>query len=139
MFARCCPRTNAHTILRLTNGRRRLSANLHHLASANQLSASSVQEMIKDVAGSGIKGFKKRRTCHSGNTARNLMRSMVKRSQWPELYWAKIRVMNLKTGVEEPQWMAFQLPHEFAEVLVKYGRKEVIMIDNKIAKTTTLR
>jgi hypothetical protein len=118
----------------LPPGRKRLAANLHHLASANQLSAGSVQELINDVSDSGIKGFKKRRTGHSGNTARNLMRSMVKRSQWPHLYWAKIRVMNLKTCVEEPQWMAFQLPHEFAEVLNRHGLKEVIMIHKQNSK-----
>ena len=41
--------------------------------------------------------------------------------QWPSLYWAKVRVFNVKKEEEEEQWLAFLLPHEILDCLAKYG------------------
>ena len=36
---------------------------------------------------------------------------------WMPNYWAQVRVLNVKTGKEEWEWMAFHLPHEIVQVL----------------------
>ena len=36
---------------------------------------------------------------------------------WMPHYWAKVRVLNIKTGKEVWEWMAFHLPYEIVQVL----------------------
>lgn len=105
---------------------RRLRPNLQDLFASNQISGSRVQEIINDVAAAGNDDFERLRGPLGGNASRNLRRSFLKRSQWPHIYWAQIRVLNLRTDEEELQWCAFQLPHEYLDVLARLGSMDVL-------------
>ena len=63
----------------------------------------------------------------NGNSARKLRTAFLKRNQWPDLYWAEIRVLNLKNGREEKQWCAFLLPHEYLHMIVRLGSRDVLL------------
>ena len=105
----------------------RLRANVQDLFAANQVSGTRVQELINDIADASNETFEHLRGPLGGHSARNLRRSFLKRCQWPHLYWSQIRLLNLRTQVEEYQWCAFILPHEYLEVLARFGDREVLM------------
>jgi len=104
----------------------RLVANVENLFATNTLSARRSQELLNDIAGVGVARAKPLAKPVGTNAARDLRRSFLKRSQWPALYWADVRVLNLKTGQEELQSLAFVLPHEYLHVLAKLGDPSVL-------------
>ncbi len=99
---------------------RRLRANLQDIFATNQLPGTRVQDVINDVADAGVKSFTRLKN-QTANAHRNLLRTFLRGTQWPRLYWAKIRVYSLTTHLEEEQWCAFILPHEYMEVLCRLG------------------
>ena len=105
----------------------RLRANVQDLFAANQVSGNRVQELINDIADAGNVDFERLRGRLGGHASRNLRRSFLKRCQWPHLYWAEIRLLNLRLQEEEYQWCAFILPHEYLEVLARLGDPEVLL------------
>lgn len=114
----------------LPRGQRRLRANVRDMAASNMVSASRMQEFINDMADAGLGEFTSMRgdaTKKGGNTAKKLRRGLLKDCQWPDLYYAEIRVLNKKTHKEEKQWCAFLLPHEYIEVLRKFGDLGLLM------------
>ena len=42
---------------------------------------------------------------------------MKKQMTWLPHYWAKVSVLEIKSGKEVWEWMAFHLPHEIVQVL----------------------
>ena len=61
-------------------------------------------------------------TCSPLSMQHRTMKRMLSRHvQWPSLYWAKVRVWNVKKEEEEEHWLAFLLPHELLDCLAKYG------------------
>lgn len=53
----------------------------------------------------------------SRNNHRDLLRRLVKKSKWPKLYFAPVRVWNRRTQAEEIQQVPVLLPHEvFADI-----------------------
>ena len=53
----------------------------------------------------------------SRNNHRDLLRRLVKKSKWPKLYFAPVRVWNRRTQAEEIQQVPALLPHEvFADI-----------------------
>ena len=105
----------------------RLRANLQDLFASNQLTGKRTQELINDISAVGHEEFDSLRGRVCGNSARKLRKAMLKRNQWPGLYWAQIRVLNQRTSIEELQWCAFMLPHEYLEVLAKLGSAEALL------------
>ena len=99
---------------------KKLKSNVQDLFANNQISGQRAQELINDIVGAGAKGLER---CVGNasrqNAARNLRRNFLKRCQWPDLYWAPVRVQNKKTHEEETQSIAFLLPHEILEVLAR--------------------
>ena len=98
----------------------RARANMQDLFANNALSGSRAQELINDFAAAGAQGLRRLTGAPSRkNAARHLRRGFLRRTQWPELYWAQVRVYNKRTHKEETQWLAFLLPHEILEVLAR--------------------
>ena len=110
----------------------RLRANLADVYSSNTLSASRTQEIINVVADAGVSTFASLKRKVGPNTARDLRRTMLKGCQWPDLYWAQVRVWNTKKNKEEWQWLAFLLPHEYISALAKYGNLDVLLSNQKL-------
>ena len=48
-------------------------------------------------------------------------------SLWPAKYWAQVRCQKKGQDGEKPAWMAFGLPHEIMEALVKHGDLNTIL------------
>ena len=100
----------------------RFRRNCQDLYADNQLSSARLQELLDDAHDAGVGGLRDVRSKTSSDWAKDnahkrLRRKFLKRSQWPDLYWARIRTLNVKTGNEQYQWVAFLLPHELLEVL----------------------
>ena len=105
----------------------RLRANVQDLFAGNQLSGKRAQELINDIAAAGNEQFEHLAGRLNGNSARKLRTAFLKRNQWPDLYWAEIRVLNLKNGREEKQWCAFLLPREYLHMIVRLGSRDVLL------------
>ena len=116
---------------------KRLKANIKDIFATNQLSGVRSQELINDIADSGVMGFRSLKKSLKANVARNLRRSFLKGCLWPSVYWGKIRVKSLKTNKEDYEWAAFLLPHELIECIAKYGVADVVM-DTKGLDTKTM-
>ena len=95
----------------------------------NELSGSRVRQLIEDhkhadkdaaddllKAGSGAK--------HANNIPRDMLRKLSKRTAWPPLYLASIRVFDIKMQVVRKVWFPFILPHELIWSLHAYARDE---------------
>ena len=105
----------------------RLLANVRDFCSANAVPANRAQEVINDIADVGVRSFKHFKRKGDSNSARFLRARFLKGNHWPSLHWARIRVRNLKTGIEELQWCAFILPHEYIDVLCRFGQADSLM------------
>ena len=118
----------------------RVRRNIESLYSKNELPATLTQEFFDDLHEAGLPAFhdvaqkskRRRRRLRGrrtlgGNLARNLRNKLIKNKQWPPLYWAQVRVWNLKEHKEELQWLAFLLPHELLETLADYGDIEKLL------------
>lgn len=106
----------------------RLKRNIGDLFAGNELSGNRTQELIDDCDAAGASGLKKLRSRRGprnskkiSHCARNLTRRLLKSSQWPDLYEAPIRVIDIKTQTETTQSCAFILPHHYVHVLSTYG------------------
>ena len=100
----------------------RYRRNIQDLYADNALSSSRLQELLDDAHDAGIEGLRDVRSNASSkhakaNAHKKLRRKFAKGSQWPKLYWARIRTYSAKSHGERYQWVAFMLPHEYLEVL----------------------
>ena len=102
---------------------KRLRANVADLYATNQLSAKRIQEVINDIADSGVPSFACLKRPLGPNVARAVKAGFLKRNQWPSLYMAEIRVLGKRSQLEEVETCAFLLPHEYTEVLHRLGSK----------------
>ena len=55
------------------------------------------------------------------NRHRDLLRRLCRRSKWPSLYYAKVRVWNRKTQAEEVVCVPVLLPHEVMSVIAAHS------------------
>ena len=114
----------------------RFRSNVADIFLQNELSGSRVRQLIEDHkhadkdaaddllnAGSGGK--------HVNNIPRDMLRKLKKRTAWPPLYWAKIRVFDLKMQVVRKVWFPFILPHELIWSLSTYARDESTLHQHK--------
>ena len=105
----------------------RLQENIASLAYQNVVSVARVQSLVNDAIEAGQNcGPRLKQRKVGKNTARDWYRQETRESQWPGIYWAKIRVKNLKTKTIEWEWVAFLLPHELLEALQQLGSDEVL-------------
>ena len=102
---------------------KRLHHNLRDLRGSNALSGRRLQTVINDAVDSGSRGFSHRdvREPTSKNLARDQRTRFLKKNQWPELYYAPIRVKNLRDDTIVTEQVAFLLPHEILECLHRFS------------------
>ena len=85
------------------------SLNLH---AKNLLPATVAKRNIEKGNKAGAKGIKFRGKKGKAKAARAMYRAYPK-TAWPQLYWAKLPMKNLKTDQMEERWHPFCLPHEW--------------------------
>jgi hypothetical protein len=86
---------------------KRLRANVQDLFANNLLSGKRIQELINDAACAGASSMGSLTRKDDKYATRHLRSKFLKRNQWPDLYWARIRVKNKKTQAEDTQLCAF--------------------------------
>ena len=92
------------------------------------LTGNRIQRMLNNVGTltpADVRALQADKRVVGSNTARDLKRSFLKRCMWPKLYWASIRVKNVKLDQEVWEQCAFVLPHEYLAVLVGLGDSDV--------------
>ena len=92
-------------------------ANVADLFLNNDISGSRARELLQDHVDAdkdNVQDLLLVGKCgiFKNNIARDLLRKLKKRTAWPPLYWAKIRVFDLQMQVSRKKWMPFILPHE---------------------------
>jgi hypothetical protein len=110
-----------------TTGAKRLRAGIADVFLDNEISSVKANFMAKAAHDAGVDHMKDLALAsgrHAGtqasnkkHMARNLIRAFLKRSRWPNLYFAPIRIWNPKTMQEETQLIGFCLPHEYLYTL----------------------
>jgi hypothetical protein len=105
---------------------KRLRANVQDLFANNLLSGTRIQELINDAAGAGASSMDSLTRKEGKNATRHLRSKFLKRNQWPNLYWARIRVKDKATQAEVTQSCAFLLPHELLDVLHRLGDRSML-------------
>ena len=66
------------------------------------------------------------------NASRDLRRQFLKHTEWPNLYFAPIRVWSLKKQEIETVQLPFLLPHEVVWSLVQKGNPEIFLQQTNI-------
>ena len=103
---------------------KRLRANLADLFASNIVSGARVQSVfsdanlahashVADLAKAGNNGK------YSNNSPRDLRRKLMKGNHWPPLYYAKIRLYDLKRQRTLHKWLPMLLPHEMLSALAQ--------------------
>ena len=103
-----------------------LQAHIRDMYGYNEITAERAQSMMNDLDSVGIPEFAGSKRKLGTNITRGLQRQLQKQCQWPEDYYAQIRVLNKRTGVEQYEWCAFGLPHEYLAALAKVGNVETL-------------
>ena len=78
---------------------KRLRANIADLYATNQVSAKRIQEVINDIADSGVPSFVGMKRPLGPNVAKAVKAGFLRRNQWPSLYLAEIRVLGEKLSL----------------------------------------
>ncbi|CAE7255519.1 unnamed protein product [Symbiodinium necroappetens] len=96
---------------------KRLRNRVHNLFLSSSLSAIEAAGLETDAAECGLTGFKKAPEKSSKNASRDMLRRCLKKSQWPPIYTAEIRIWDEKHEITRYADVAFMLPHEVLYVL----------------------
>ena len=99
---------------------KRFRANVGYLFLSNDNSGIRAQSLYQDAVDAGASASNIKRMAKAGssgrrpgNCARDIARLLKsKRTKWPPLYWAYVRVWDPKTQTEHRHRMPFYLPHE---------------------------
>lgn len=93
------------------------------------MSGAITQQLSSRATSAGARGVESFASAgtsgrYPGNTSRDLLRSMLKNSDMPPLYWAQVPMKEPKSGQHKVlTWMPFLLPHEVLANLWKtFGR-----------------
>ena len=110
----------------------RLRLNVADLFLQNDVSATRTQTVMSDVNACGVEGFTQLAKAggsgkHKGNIRRDMMRSCLKGSHWPDLYYARIRVYAPNLQREVVSLVPMMLPHELIGALVKFNGKAPLL------------
>ena len=119
---------------------RRFRSNLAELFLDNQVSADRTMSLFQDARAAGTKHVEdlakkssysrvSKKFAHSvfPNARRDLLRRLVKRSLWPPLYFAKIRVFDSASQQEVLCTFAMLLPHELAWAWATHADKSRLL------------
>lgn len=109
--------------------RQRLRRNVQDLVGNNALASDRLTELARDIHRVDAGSFADVARIREGGNhqARDLRKVFLKSTAWMPLYWAQVRVKNIKSGKLESQWLAISLPHEIVHVLQRQGILEKIL------------
>ena len=92
---------------------KKLRANLVDLFASNIVSGQRAQSLFSDAADAGCANVADlKKAGKGGNSNRDLRRKLLKRSAWPSLYYAKVRLYSPKLQKVVRSWLPLMLPHE---------------------------
>ena len=119
---------------------KRLRENLVDLYASNIVSADRAGNLFSDAELAGAAHVKDlaMKSC-SKNCSRGLMSKLLKRSSWPSLYYAKIRLYCLKKQQIVLQWVPVLLPHELLAALLQYNDVGALCRTSSAAECTKTR
>ena len=101
---------------------KRLRYNVADLCLSSGISASRCQSVYEDAQACGARNVGDlarigNQGKSKGNCSRDLLRKLVKGSEWPDPYYAPVRVWSAKKQKEEVEMLPILLPHELVRVL----------------------
>ena len=107
----------------------RLRANVRDIWSNQGLTSARVVELAEDVNRVAPRELPDVASVKRDweNQARDVRRLFLKHSKWPNLYYAKVRLLDNKTQEEKEDWLAIRLPHEYVECLHKHGNLDALL------------
>ena len=119
---------------------KRLRENLVDLYASNIVSADRAGNLFSDAELAGAAHVKDlaMKSCPK-NCSRGLMSKLLKRSSWPSLYYAKIRLYCLKKQQIVLQWVPVLLPHELLAALLQYNDVGTLCRTSSAAECTKTR
>ena len=93
---------------------KRFRANLSDAFLSGDISGQRAHSLFADAEDAGASNVDDLAGNHQPgmNSARDLMRKLLKEHQWPHLYWASIPVWSEKEQQEKEELLPFLLPHE---------------------------
>ena len=114
---------------------KRFKANVGDLFLSNDISGIRAQSLCADALDAGASASCLKRMAKAGvsgkrpgNIARDIGRQLkAKRTKWPPLYWAHVRVWDPKTQAEKLHLMPIYLPHELVRAVCEKGSKDKLL------------
>ena len=105
----------------------RFASNVNNLYASNQISGRRALNLTRDAVYSGSLPNRMPVNVLSTTPAHIVWRGAFKGQMklWPDVYWARIRVWNRSLVREQYEWVAMHLPHEIADMIAKYGVREI--------------
>jgi hypothetical protein len=99
----------------------RLRTNMADLFLQNDVSGLRTHSLFQDAHDCDLPGFQRLANVgtHPQNIARGIRRALLKGTQWPKLYYARVRVWDKRQQRESTAWLPFLLPHE---ILASIGK-----------------
>ena len=109
--------------------------NVEDLFLSNEMSANRARQLLEDSVVADTRHAKKllKVGCsgkYKQNISRDLLRRIKKRSAWPPLYWADIRIFDLKSQQTVTKRFPFLLPHELIHSLASHAKQETAIFDH---------
>lgn len=107
---------------------KRLRANLEDLFLGNDISALRARDIFQDAHDSGVAGVHRlskagKRGELPSHVHRDLLRTVMKPSRWPDVYVAEVRTWSNKLQLATKTKVPMLLPHEILQKMVLRGTK----------------
>lgn len=104
----------------------RLRENISDLFLSGEIAAKRARNLFADASAARASNVEDLgAVAEGGNTHRDLLRKLQKKSKMPPLYEAPIPMWNPKKNQREIQPLAFMLPHELLWAMAKWNSSEV--------------
>ena len=105
---------------------KRFRANVVDLFLTNEISGTRTRDLCDDhekADNNSTDDLRKVGKCgqYMANVPRELLTKLKKRTAWPPLYYAKIRVFDLKMQIQRRKYIPFLLPHEIIWSLFEHS------------------
>ena len=119
---------------------KRLRENLIDLYASNIVSADRAGSLLQDALAAGAANVKDLASIGSAkNRSRNLRAKLLKRSQWPGLYYAKVRLFNPQRQKVLKSWLPMFLPHELIASLLQQNDLQTLCSISSAGEATKQR
>lgn len=112
-----------------TAAEKRFRLNLSDVFSSNLLSGARVQSLFTDAhaAHAMYTGDLADPRGNPKHASRNLRRRLLRRSQWPKIYYAQIRLWSPRLQRVTRQWVGMLPPHEIMSTLAEHNSPAVML------------